>query len=81
MRFLGRYPVDLVSLMDHTPGHRQFRDIDKARVYYGGKCGMSESEFAAFTAERVRLHERNAVAHRARDRAHRSRSLDPDRQS
>jgi alpha-D-ribose 1-methylphosphonate 5-triphosphate diphosphatase len=62
--FPGRFPVNLVSLMDHTPGHRQFRDIDKARVYYGGKCGMSESEFAAFTAERVRLHERNAVAHR-----------------
>ena len=29
--------VGLVSLMDHTPGQRQFRDIEKLRVYYEGK--------------------------------------------
>ena len=27
--FLARHPARLVSLMDHTPGQRQFRDLDK----------------------------------------------------
>jgi alpha-D-ribose 1-methylphosphonate 5-triphosphate diphosphatase len=31
--------VRLVSLMDHTPGQRQFRDEEKLRTYYRGKAG------------------------------------------
>jgi alpha-D-ribose 1-methylphosphonate 5-triphosphate diphosphatase len=31
--------VRLVSLMDHTPGQRQFRDQEKLRTYYRGKGG------------------------------------------
>ena len=31
--------VRLVSLMDHTPGQRQFRDQEKLRTYYRGKAG------------------------------------------
>ncbi|MUM78844.1 alpha-D-ribose 1-methylphosphonate 5-triphosphate diphosphatase [Pseudodesulfovibrio sp. F-1] len=34
----------LVSLMDHTPGQRQFTDTDKYRQYY--KKGWSDEEFA-----------------------------------
>ena len=34
----------LVSLMDHTPGQRQFTDTDKYRKYY--KKGWSDEEFA-----------------------------------
>ena len=30
---------DLVSLMDHTPGQRQFRDLEKLLIYYRGKSG------------------------------------------
>jgi alpha-D-ribose 1-methylphosphonate 5-triphosphate diphosphatase len=58
--------IDLMSLMDHTPGHRQFRDIDKLRVYYRGKRGMTDDRLDAFFAERLRLHERNSVGHRQR---------------
>lgn len=43
-QFLERHPVDLVSLMDHTPGQRQFRDLEKYFIYYGGKTGKSETE-------------------------------------
>jgi len=39
--FAARYPVGLMSLMDHTPGQRQFRDIDKYLQYYCGKSGKS----------------------------------------
>lgn len=36
---VGRPDVRLISLMDHTPGQRQFRDEGKLRDYYRGKSG------------------------------------------
>ena len=42
--------VSLLSLMDHTPGQRQFRDIDKLRVYYEGKRGSAPGGFEAHVA-------------------------------
>jgi alpha-D-ribose 1-methylphosphonate 5-triphosphate diphosphatase len=36
---IGRSDVRLASLMDHTPGQRQFRDERKLRDYYLGKNG------------------------------------------
>jgi alpha-D-ribose 1-methylphosphonate 5-triphosphate diphosphatase len=36
---VGRPDVRLMSLMDHTPGQRQFRDEVKLRDYYRGKGG------------------------------------------
>jgi alpha-D-ribose 1-methylphosphonate 5-triphosphate diphosphatase len=36
---VGRPDVKLMSLMDHTPGQRQFRDEVKLREYYRGKGG------------------------------------------
>jgi alpha-D-ribose 1-methylphosphonate 5-triphosphate diphosphatase len=36
---IDRDDVRLVSLMDHTPGQRQFRDEQKLRDYYHGKSG------------------------------------------
>ena len=42
---IGRPDVRLMSLMDHTPGQRQFRDQDKLRDYYRGKRGgMTDAE-------------------------------------
>jgi alpha-D-ribose 1-methylphosphonate 5-triphosphate diphosphatase len=38
-QLMGRSDVRLVSLMDHTPGQRQFRDEGKLRDYYRGKKG------------------------------------------
>lgn len=34
----------LISLMDHTPGQRQFVNIEKYKQYYTGKHGVSASE-------------------------------------
>jgi alpha-D-ribose 1-methylphosphonate 5-triphosphate diphosphatase len=50
--FLERFPVRMMSLMDHTPGQRQFRDLDKYFVYYGGKTGKSHEEVASIVAKR-----------------------------
>jgi alpha-D-ribose 1-methylphosphonate 5-triphosphate diphosphatase len=38
-KMVGRRDVRLMSLMDHTPGQRQFRDETKLRAYYRGKKG------------------------------------------
>jgi alpha-D-ribose 1-methylphosphonate 5-triphosphate diphosphatase len=35
----------LISLMDHTPGQRQWSDIEHARIYYTGKKGWSDAQF------------------------------------
>src|SRR3979490_179357 len=45
MELIGRPDVRLMSLMDHTPGQRQFRDEGKLRDYYRGKGpGMTDAE-------------------------------------
>ena len=53
---IGRPDVRLVSLMDHTPGQRQFRDERKLRDYYRGKSGgMTDAELDVLFAKRARL--------------------------
>lgn len=61
--------VRIVSLMDHTPGQRQFSDLSKYVAYQKGKYGMSDADVAAHMAYlsdlRARLgdsQERAAVA-------------------
>lgn len=45
MELIDRPDVRLMSLMDHTPGQRQFRDEKKLREYYRGKgAGMTDAE-------------------------------------
>ena len=35
--------LSLISLMDHTPGQRQFAKMEKFREYYMGKHGVTEA--------------------------------------
>jgi alpha-D-ribose 1-methylphosphonate 5-triphosphate diphosphatase len=68
--------VVLVSLMDHTPGQRQFASMDAYRAYYQGKTGMSDEAFERFQQERRARAEiwsdrnRRALAERARAKGH-----------
>ncbi|MGI9422161.1 MAG: alpha-D-ribose 1-methylphosphonate 5-triphosphate diphosphatase [Hyphomicrobiaceae bacterium] len=62
--FLSGREVGILSLMDHTPGQRQFRDINKLRAYYLSKLQMSENELQKLFDERYRLHQTHAVDHR-----------------
>ncbi|MGL4727495.1 MAG: alpha-D-ribose 1-methylphosphonate 5-triphosphate diphosphatase [Bosea sp. (in: a-proteobacteria)] len=50
--FITRHPVHLISLMDHTPGQRQFRDIEKYFIYYGGKTGKTDAEIRSLVLHR-----------------------------
>lgn len=63
-RVIGRHPVHLMSLMDHTPGARQFRDLELWRVYYSGKLQVSDAEFDRFMAGKRELFEANYERHR-----------------
>jgi alpha-D-ribose 1-methylphosphonate 5-triphosphate diphosphatase len=57
--------IGIVSLMDHTPGQRQFRDLEKLRVYWGKKRSMSDTEFEEHVVLRKGLQKRYGSAHEA----------------
>jgi alpha-D-ribose 1-methylphosphonate 5-triphosphate diphosphatase len=57
--------IKLVSVMDHTPGQRQFMDIRRYAEYYQGKFGMSDAELQAFIDQRKADQERHSTANRA----------------
>ncbi len=62
--FLSTRSVAMISLMEHTPGQRQFRDIDKYFIYYGGKSGKSASEIASIVERRQKTGVERAARHR-----------------
>jgi alpha-D-ribose 1-methylphosphonate 5-triphosphate diphosphatase len=57
--------LSLISLMDHTPGQRQWENIDVARVYYTGKKGWSSEKFDRQVALSAELQASFAEPHRA----------------
>ncbi|MGF1695512.1 alpha-D-ribose 1-methylphosphonate 5-triphosphate diphosphatase [Vibrio kyushuensis] len=65
--------VQLVSLMDHAPGQRQFVNLEKYRTYYQGKYNLSDAEMTKFECEQVALSERwskpnrDAICQQCRD--------------
>jgi alpha-D-ribose 1-methylphosphonate 5-triphosphate diphosphatase len=64
-RLIDHRAVRLVSVMDHTPGQRQFVDRERLRHYYQRKYSLSDAAFDRFVAERLDIHERLAGRHRA----------------
>jgi len=55
----------LVSLMDHTPGQRQWRDVDQFRNFTLGREVQTEADFQALLARRRREQQDHAQRHRA----------------
>jgi alpha-D-ribose 1-methylphosphonate 5-triphosphate diphosphatase len=62
---MGEKALGLVSLMDHTPGQRQWVDIEKYRIYHRDKQWTGE-ELAANVAMRRDMQKRNSRKHRTR---------------
>lgn len=61
--------VGIVSLMDHTPGQRQFQDLTAMKIYMSKKRSLTDTEFDEHVAKLKELqaryrdeHERCAVA-------------------
>lgn len=65
-RLLGDRLVRLVSLMDHTPGQRQFTSLDQYYTYYQGKFGYSDAEMTALIERRQADQQLYADPHRRR---------------
>lgn len=63
-RLTARHRVHLISLMDHTPGARQFRSLETWKTYYGGKAALQASELDRMIGVRRALHEANYARHR-----------------
>jgi len=57
--------VGIVSLMDHTPGQRQFRDLTALRTYVMKKRGLNDVEFAEHVANLKTLQARFGDKHQA----------------
>lgn len=62
--FHGHPRLRLISLMDHTPGQRQWESLDKARIYYIGKKGWSEDKFLSRVSESPALQVKYVQPHR-----------------
>jgi alpha-D-ribose 1-methylphosphonate 5-triphosphate diphosphatase len=56
--------VLLVSLMDHTPGQRQYADMEVFKRYQIGKGNVTESGFAAYVAPLIERSARYSDVHR-----------------
>jgi len=57
--------VRLVSVMDHTPGQRQWRDMDRLYQFHSGR-GMSDADFEAFVQDSVARQSKHVDANRRR---------------
>jgi alpha-D-ribose 1-methylphosphonate 5-triphosphate diphosphatase len=62
--FLDNPLLGLVSLMDHTPGQRQFASVEKYFEYYEGKFGYSRAEMGTLVERRLAEQEIFAGKHR-----------------
>ena len=63
-RYIEDADIRLVSVMDHTPGQRQFTRMDKYREYYQGKYGLTDEELERFTADKLERRERYSAPNR-----------------
>jgi alpha-D-ribose 1-methylphosphonate 5-triphosphate diphosphatase len=64
-RFTDDPHVRLVSLMDHTPGQRQYANLEVFKRYQIGKGNVTEAGFDAFVAPMIEQSERYSDVHRA----------------
>jgi alpha-D-ribose 1-methylphosphonate 5-triphosphate diphosphatase len=62
---LERERVDMVSIMDHTPGQRQFATVEKYRDYYMNKYGYTAEQFDEFLERQMAAHERYSASNRS----------------
>ena len=55
--YLAQYPAHLVSLMDHTPGQRQFTSLETWKRFYTRKTPFSAEQLDAFIAQKLATHD------------------------
>jgi alpha-D-ribose 1-methylphosphonate 5-triphosphate diphosphatase len=63
--FAAHPTTRLASVMDHTPGQRQFRSLDDYKRFYAKQMGRTEAELLAYIAARQAEHDRYSAANRS----------------
>jgi alpha-D-ribose 1-methylphosphonate 5-triphosphate diphosphatase len=63
--FKSHPKLSLISLMDHTPGQRQWENLEAAKTYYTGKKGWSQEKFERQVSNAPKLQAQYAEPHRA----------------
>ena len=62
---LANHPTTrLASVMDHTPGQRQFRSLDAYKRFYAKQMGRSPEELQAYLDARLAEHKRYSAPNR-----------------
>jgi len=63
-RYVDDDLVELVSVMDHTPGQRQWRDLEKYRRYSERNGSIPDAQYDRLVRERAEQQQRFADKHR-----------------
>ncbi len=63
--FQGHPRLSLISVMDHTPGQRQWENIEQARTYFTGKKGWSHDKFEDKVRNAATLQAKYSAPHRS----------------
>ena len=64
-RWIDEPLLRLVSVMDHSPGQRQFVNLDKYREYYQGKYGLNAPQMAELITRHTEISQRHGRAQRS----------------
>jgi alpha-D-ribose 1-methylphosphonate 5-triphosphate diphosphatase len=72
--FVDHPTTRLISLMDHTPGQRQFTSLETYKLFYKKQLGGTEEEVERYLAAALAQHERYSAANR-RHLVRRARAL------
>lgn len=56
--------VSLISVMDHTPGQRQFASLEQYAIYYQGKYGFSDDDLEQFMEKQIADQKANSIPNR-----------------
>lgn len=62
---VGSTNLRLMSIMDHTPGQRQFLTEQASHSYYKKKYGLDDAALSAFLKKQLANQEKYAASHRA----------------
>ena len=62
----GHESTRLISLMDHTPGQRQFTSMEAYKLFYAKQLGVTAEETERYLADALAQHERYAGPNRRR---------------
>jgi alpha-D-ribose 1-methylphosphonate 5-triphosphate diphosphatase len=63
-RFYRLPIVRMASVMDHTPGQRQYQGIEKFRQYYKARMRFTDAEMDAFIADKHHVQAKYSAKHR-----------------